>query len=235
MPAPYHEGVSAFGDPPRHSAIEVATRTSNIVIRAADVPAPTVVRGRAEIDAHGVVSVHGSSEVEIHCPAGTDVTVASTTGKVTCVGVLGRVFAASHTGKVRIEDAESVDVRTTSASVQVDRCAGACEVVGHSGSIEIGTAGRAAVSNTSGRTTIARTTDATVRSASGSVHVGSDQAGTIDITTVSGSVEVRLGAGCNPPASLRSVSGRVRGPARTGSATPGGISVKTISGSITVE
>jgi DUF4097 and DUF4098 domain-containing protein YvlB len=227
--------VSAFGDLPRHASIEVASRSANIVIRAADVPAPTVVRGRAEIDATGVVHVRSDSSVEIHCPPGTDVCVASTSGKVTCEGLLGRVWARSTSGDVRIEQAESIDVRTTSAKVDIGTCAGACDVVGHSGRIEIGATRSASVSTTSGRTTIDSAVDACVRSASGAVHVGARKAGVIEISTLSGSVKVQLADGCNPLATLRSLSGKVRGPTRQAVATDGDLRVRTMSGSITVE
>jgi hypothetical protein len=70
-----------FGDLPRHARIEITSRSANIVISAADVPEPTVVRGRAQIDAAGGVHLRGDSEVEIQCPPGTDVCVATAAGR----------------------------------------------------------------------------------------------------------------------------------------------------------
>ena len=134
-----------------------------------------------------------------------------------------------------IEQAESIDVRTASARVDIGTCAGACEIVGHSGRIEIGAVGSASVSTTSGRTTIDSAMDATVRSASGEVHVGARPSGVIDISTLSGSVKIQLAEGCNPTATLHTRSGKVRAPDRGKVATGGDLRVRTMSGSITIE
>jgi DUF4097 and DUF4098 domain-containing protein YvlB len=225
--------VSAFGDPPRQGAIEVNGRSARIVIRAADVPAPRVVRGHAEIDEHGRITVGHDREVEIHCPPGTDVTVASNSGNVVCDGVFGKVFASTCSGDVRIDNAESVDVRTNSADVDVECCAGRCEVVGQSGRIDIGSARSVVVSTASGVTSIGGAVDAMVRSASGDVHVVAQPAGSVDVCTMSGAVTVEL-EGFRPNATLQSKSGRIRSPEAT-AAPAGELRVRTQSGSITVE
>jgi DUF4097 and DUF4098 domain-containing protein YvlB len=227
--------VSAFGEPSRQPSLEIAGGDSNILVRAADVRAPVVVRGKAKIDPSGVVHVLGDHEVEIDCAPGTDVRIASKSGRVTLRGLLGRVFAASRSGDVSIENAESVDVRTASARVEVGCCAGSCEVVGHSGRITIGSAGTAIVSTASGDASIDSAVDATVRSASGGVKIGVQPDGTIDVCTLSGSVKVALAEGSNPVATLHSKSGQVRHREPPAGHTAGGLTVRTMSGSITVE
>jgi len=219
----------------RSSAIEIASRSGRVTVRAGDTPVPLLTKGSGYIDADGVVHSPGHSSVEVECPRGADVVIGAGSGGVHCHGELGRVAVTTSSGTVTIERAGSVDVRTASSSVTVEDCAGACEIVTKSGTVRVGRAGSLTATATAGRVEVGVTRDARVHSVAGSVRVGVTGDGTVNVKSMSGSVVVELPAGSHPATRLRSVSGRVR----TENAPPlspatGVLEVESVSGSILV-
>jgi DUF4097 and DUF4098 domain-containing protein YvlB len=213
-------------------ALEIATRSGAVIVRARPIAQPEVLSGRAEIRADGVVRAGASGRIEIACPEGTDVIIGSSSGRIECHGPLGRVAITGHSGRVSIEAAAAIDVRSTSGRVIVGRCTDLCRVAAVSGGVEIGEAGSIDVTITSGRLEVGAVGDAQVHSASGRVVLGLTSVGEVDVHTLSGRVAVTVPRGVEPALHLVSRSGRVRSDVASGS--EGRVAVESFSGSIKV-
>jgi DUF4097 and DUF4098 domain-containing protein YvlB len=213
-------------------ALEIATQSGAVIVWARPITQPEVLRGSAEIRADGVVRTGVSSRVEIACPEGTDVIIGSTSGRIECHGPLGRVAITGHSGRISVEQAQSIDVRASSGRVTIGRCAELCRVAATSGGVRIEEAGALDVTITSGRLEAIAVGDAQVHSASGRVVLGLTGAGSVDVRTVSGRVAVTVPPGIEPALHLVSRSGRVRSEVISG--TDGRIGIESFSGSIKV-
>ena len=219
----------------RSTAIEIASLSGRVTVRAGDTPVPVLTKGSGHIDADGVVHTRGHTSVEVECPRGADVVIGAGSGGVRCHGELGRVAVTTSSGTVSIEHAASADVRTASSSVNVETCLGTCEVVTKSGTVKVGRASSVVATVTSGRVDVDATRDAAVHCVSGSVRVGATGDGTVKIKAISGSVRVELATGARPAMNLRSTSGRIRRENEPSLGPPTGLlEVESTSGSITV-
>jgi len=217
---------------PGVGALEVATRSGSVVVRARAVTQPEVLRGAATIGADGVVRAPPSGSVEIACPEGTDVVIGSSSGRIECHGRLGRVAVTGASGRISIEAAREVDVRTASGKVTVGVCEGLCRVTTRSGGIRIRSAAAIDVTLSSGRLEAEAIGDAQVRSGSGRVSLGLERPGSVEVSSLSGRVTVTLAAGVRPALHLVSRSGRVRSEVDAG--TDGNLSIESLSGAIKV-
>ncbi len=213
-------------------ALEIATLSGSVVIRARPIARPEVLSGRAEIRADGVVRTGPSGRVEIACPEGSDVVIGSSSGRVECHGRLGRVAVTGRSGRISIEEARDVEVRSASGRVEVGRCDGLCRVASTSGSVTIGHAGAIEATVASGRLEVDAVGDAQVHAVSGRVVLGLTRAGSVDVSTMSGRVSVSVPAGVQPDQHLVSRSGRVQSDVLPGS--DGRLTVESFSGSIKV-
>lgn len=217
---------------PEAGTIEVASRSGRVEVVARPVPRPEVLDGDATIDASGRVIGTGTGRVRIACPEGADVIVGATSGRIECRGRMGRVAITNTSGRVTVEHARELEVRTRSGRVTVDRCEGLARVVVGSGAVQITAAGALEATTTSGRVTAEAVGDATVRVGSGRVTLGLTGAGVVDIRTQSGRVGLTLPAGVHPSLQLSSRSGRVTSEVEAG--TDGSVTVETGSGRIQV-
>lgn len=213
-------------------ALQIATRSGGVYVWARPIARPEVLAGAAEIGADGVVRSSGSGRIEIACPEGSDLIIGSSSGRVECHGPLGRVAVTGHSGRISIEAAHEVEVRSPSGQVTVGRCDGSCRVAVTSGRVRIGSAGSIDVTVASGGLEADAVGDALVRAGSGRVHLGLVRAGSVDVTTVSGRVSVSVPPGVAPDLQLLSRSGRVAVDVEPGA--DGSLVVETSSGSITV-
>ena len=186
------------------------------------------VDGDAEVRVDGrQATVETTHRVTVHVPAGTDVVLGTTSGRVDVEGDAGVVAVACESGSVTIDSADAVDVRTTSGRVTVGRCEGECRVTSVSARVTVDHCGAADISTTSGRIDV-RDAEGVVRAhcVSGRIHVEMDGPHDAEAETVSGRVEITYPAGVRfrrrdqddgePEASgaactvrARSVSGRV--------------------------
>lgn len=111
----------------------MATRTREVTVPTAIDGVVRVEGGSAHAEPDGSFSVRAddsrSKSITLHCPAGSDVSVGTPTGKVETSGQLGAVCIVTESGKIRIEHADRVDVRARSGSVGVDACTGECRLV----------------------------------------------------------------------------------------------------------
>lgn len=213
-------------------ALEIATLSGSVVIRARPVARPEVLSGRAEIQPDGVVRAGATGRIEIACPEGSDVVIGSSSGRVECHGRLGRVAVTGRSGRISIDEAREVDVRSASGRVVIGRCEGLCRVAVVSGAVMIGSAGSIEATVTSGRLEVDAVGDAQVHSVSGRVVLGVVRTGSVDVSTMSGRVSVSLPAGVQPDLQLASRSGRVRSDVLPGS--DGRVTITSFSGSIRV-
>ena len=174
----------------------------------------------------------GSSVVEVECPAGTNVTIATLSGRVALAGPLGQVRVATRSGRVDVDTAEGVEVRSATGGVHLGACSGHCSIVVKSAKVVIDKALSAAVSSMSGRVELAGGTDAKVQTISGAVKIAAAAGSSIKAQSVSGSIDVSVPTGTNPHATLASIGGKVRNACPEGD--DGLIEVRTVSGAISV-
>lgn len=212
--------------------LEITTRSGGVVVWARAIARPEIVRGAAEIQGTGLIRSAGSARIEVACPEGWDVVIGSSSGRVECHGPLGRVAVTGHSGRISIEQAQAVEVRSFSGAVTIGRCEGTCRVAVTSGSVEIGSSEAIDVTVSSGRLEATAVGDAVVRSGSGRVTLGLSRAGSVDVCSVSGRVSVAVPPGLAPELALTSSSGRVESEVASGA--DGNVVVETSSGRIRV-
>jgi DUF4097 and DUF4098 domain-containing protein YvlB len=213
-------------------ALEIATRSGAVIVRARPIARPEVLSGPAEIQPDGVVRAGFSGRIEIACPEGTDVIIGSSSGRIECHGRLGRVAVTGHSGRITIEEARDVEVRSTSGRVSVGRCEELCRVAVGSGGVDIGSAGAVDITLTSGRLEVSAVGDCRVRSGSGRVDLGLARPGSVEVSSLSGRVSVTVPSGVAPDLHLTSASGRIQCDVPPGS--DGRLAVDSGSGSIKV-
>jgi DUF4097 and DUF4098 domain-containing protein YvlB len=214
--------------------LNVSTRTGEVRVVAAP-DQKLAVEGGTVHEHRGTFEVRrssGASPLVVRCPAGSDVTVGTISGRVALEGPLGEVRVATVSGKVHVADAASVDVRSKSGSVEVLRCGGECRVVVTSAKVHVGRARRAAIAGVSGVVLAEDVEGADVKTVSGKVRVTTSGAGHVSVHTVSGKVEVQVPRDVRPATRLRSISGRVQCDCPVGD--DGEIAVASVSGTIRV-
>lgn len=213
-------------------ALEIATRSGSVAIVARPISRPEVLSGAADIQPDGIVEAGSSGRVEIACPEGMDVIIGTSSGRVECHGRLGRVAISGRSGRISIEEAREIDVRSTSGRVTVGRCAGLCRVAAVSGAVAIGSADLIEVTSTSGRLEVDAVGDAMVHAGSGRVVLGLSRAGSVEVSTMSGRVRISVPVGVQPDLHLVTRSGRVQSDVEPGH--DGRLQVESFSGSIKV-
>ena len=183
-------------------------------------------------DELGVVEIRrdrGAKEIVVVCPAGTDVTAGTISGKIQMLGRLGSVRVASVSGKVHVASATRVDARSKSGAIAIDEV-GECRVVVTSAKVYIGKASRASIAGVSGVLTMEDVEGADVKTVSGKVLLATSGGGDVNVRTVSGRVEVTVPPDVQPATHLKSISGKIRCECPPGH--DGAISVKSVSGTI---
>lgn len=201
---------------------------------------------------HGV-----HSDLEVHVPAGSDVTIESFGAAIEVSGVLGQVSAETVNSDVRVTGAaRKVRAESVNGAVNVSGASGHVQAESVNGSVTVrGGAGEVDASTVNGPLTVSGSSfsRATLETVNGplSFDGGLAAGGSLDLSTVSGDVELALPASTAADFSVSTFSGEVRnelGPAArrasrhttekdlTFSTGGGGanVSVETLSGSITI-
>ena len=215
-------------------SLTVTTSLGRVVITGEDRP-DIVVDGKASIedgDDGGVIVRASSSNLEVRCPAGTDVRVGTSSGGVELRGRLGDARVTTSSSSIRVEDVEALELRSSSGSIDVETCVGYCRLQTASGSVTVGDAGDVDISTKSSSIRVGRAAGGRVHSVSGSIALGATGADDLDVRSISGSVTVTLLEDVQPRFRLRSVTGHVRCDCEEGD--DAGISIATTSGSIRV-
>jgi DUF4097 and DUF4098 domain-containing protein YvlB len=216
--------------------LNVSARSGRVRVEARDEPGYEVKGAHVTTEPDGSLHVTaakgGSHSVEVWCPSGSDLIVGSESGSVEVVGAFSDVRATTRSGRITIDRARSVDVRTGSGRIEVRHCEGDCRVVTKSSRVEVGRAATLDCSAMSGRVEVRDVDDAVIRTMSGRVNLGTRADGRVDVRTLSGTVEVAVPAQRRPATLLKSLTGRVRSDCQQG--TDGEINVSTTSGAIRI-
>lgn len=192
--------------------LKITTRSGNVRVEAIEGQELSVDGGFVETEDDGTLHIRrspSSSFIDVRCPTGTDVTVGTASGKVQLLGTFGAVRVATMSGRISVEQATRIDVRSKSGKINIGTCADDCRVMSKSSSVHVRHAGNATVSAVSGVVLIEQVGGAEIKTVSGKVFVGSSGDDRISIHTVSGKVDIRVPAAARPATRLRSMSGRI--------------------------
>lgn len=213
--------------------IRISNRSGAITVTGEARGDVEVVGADAGAEPDGTVAVDGrSGKIEVRAPEGSDVIVGTASGRIRLRGVLGDVRATTGSGSIDVDHVARLDARSRSGSLEVVRCDGPCSLHTTSGSVTVGQAGDADLVAGSGSVVARRVSGARVKAVSGSVEVGLDEPGDVEIQAHSGSVHVTVPVGCCPTTRLEARSGAVRCDCAAGD--DGHIEVVARSGSIVV-
>ncbi len=167
--------------------------THNPIKVIAEVRQDVWVEGNAKVAVRGnQTTIDGvAGMLVVHVPEQADLVVGSTSGGVTVEGPMGDVAIVSESGRVRVENAKSIDARTTNGSVDVGDVEGDCRIRTTSGSVVVQGCGPADVAADSGRIRL-KGVRGTARAhcVSGRVEIHLEAAVDVDAETVSGRVAV---------------------------------------------
>lgn len=187
-----HDAV-APQDPVAPLTVRIASADHRVRVIAEPGAELAVVGDAAVEHAHDETTIVALGRLRVTVPAGADLVIGTTTGRVQVVGPVGRVAAVSETGRIDIDEADSVDARTTSGSVRVGRVAGECTVRTSSGRVGVGSCGPTDVATESGRVSIDEVDGpARVHCVSGRINIGLATANDVDAESVSGRIEVTV-------------------------------------------
>lgn len=170
----------------------------------------------------------GGVEVDLSLPPGSTLEGSTGMGEVSCAGHLATCRFKTGYGTVRIDDADTVAVKTGMGDIIVDRL-GEGEVTSSSGEVRLRQVdGSAAVKNSNGLTWIGEAAgdlrvsgangnilvdralaDVTATTANGSIRVGEVVRGAVTLETASGGLEVGVRPGTAVWLDLNTVAGRV--------------------------
>lgn len=183
----------------------------------------------------GAVEIRSrSKKIEVRVPVGTDLVVGTASGDVELAGELGHTRITTAAGDIQAEQVASIDARTKSGRVSVQRSAGDVRVKTTSSSIQVDQAGgEVRVSSVSGKVQVHDATGlASVRTVSGNVELAVDgTVGTL-VETVSGTVRITVPAGVRPSVRLKTISGQRRVECDAGNDVE--ISARSVSGDLLV-
>jgi DUF4097 and DUF4098 domain-containing protein YvlB len=154
----------------------------------------------------------GELHVRASVPSGTDVELSTGSADLTIRGTLGAVAARAGSGDLAFDQTTGdVTVRTASGDVFGSRVGGALTMHGASGDLLVQeVAGDVTARTASGDIAIGRLVGgARVSTVAGEVKLGTVAAGTVDVRTVSGDVEVGVEPGARVYLDLATTSGEV--------------------------
>ncbi|MGW1344102.1 DUF4097 family beta strand repeat-containing protein [Kribbella sp. NPDC002412] len=171
---------------------------------------------------------YGSVDVLVKLPAGSDVHADTAKGDYVVEGVVGSCRLKTPSGDIRVEQAGSVELKTSGGRVLVDHVRGEAEVRGNreirirrvdggavlkniGGDSWVGeVAGELRVSSANGDITVDVARSAVdARTAIGDVRVGEVSSGVVDLYTATGEVEVTVPQGTAVQLDARTTAGRV--------------------------
>jgi DUF4097 and DUF4098 domain-containing protein YvlB len=216
--------------------VNIRTRSGRVNVVAAEGAGFSVTGANVEYDADGSVLItgakHGANRVEVQCATGTDLIIGTLSGHVEVRGRSGDTRVTTRSGRIDVEHASKVDVRTGSGHVTIGVCDGSCHVVTKSARVNIGRAGSVDVAGMSGHVEIDEADHAIIRTMSGRVDLGTKSDGRVEVRTLSGKVHVAVPRARRPATQLKSLAGRVHCECEVGN--DGEIDVATTSGAISV-
>lgn len=190
--------------------------------RAAEQTKVEYAAGRLQIKAprqHGLgfFGKPGSVEVAVGLPSGSNVRGGMSVGAFRCEGNLGECRIKTSVGDLDLDQAGSLDARTSGGTVEVDHVAGHAEISTGSGRVRVGVVeGTAVVKNSNGDTWIGEVAgEARVSASNGDIAVDHAGAG-ITATTANGNV--RIGEVVRGASTLKTACGGIEVGVRSGTA-----------------
>jgi DUF4097 and DUF4098 domain-containing protein YvlB len=179
-----------------------------VTLVAEDRPDVRVDAGRVEVDPLDPTRLRIDAtlgRVDARVPMGTDVVVGAGSGRLDLKGRFGAVSVANTSGRVHIDEAESIDVRVGSGRVDIGRCAGVCRVNAGSGRTQVGSSGELDVMVDSGSIEIGEIRGrARLKTTSGRIEARLGGAHDLDAESVSGRITVHVPADLHPDVTLAS-------------------------------
>lgn len=174
---------------------------TGVVRIAATTHALTVVaEERDDIDVHGDASSHLDGDVLtleahgrllVHVPTGTSLVIGTTSGRIGVRGAVGSCSISTESGRVAVEHARRLDVRSGSGRVEVGVVEEGCRVHVLSGRIQVRSCADADVSTEKGRIQLADARGPVrAHCVSGRIEIDLGAAHDVDASTVSGRIEV---------------------------------------------
>jgi DUF4097 and DUF4098 domain-containing protein YvlB len=164
-------------------------------------PTEVEVEGDARVDrSDRIVTIDEvRGRVVARVPAGSELVVGTTSGRIEVRGRVGHAALVSESGRVEVESAASVDVRTETSRVAVGEVSGTCRIRSKSGRVEVERCGAADAASETGRVEL-RHVDGVVdaHSVSGRIELSLDQPHDVRAETVTGRIEVSLPPGTVP-------------------------------------
>lgn len=132
----------------------------------------------------------GAIELTVELPAGSHVQGFAPMADLICDGAFGDCRLKTSLGDIQVDQAATVNLRTSHGDIRVARVTGDADIVG-AGRIEIGEiAGAASVKNGNGDTEIGEIAgDLVARSANGTISVGVAQGG-VEAKSANGAIHV---------------------------------------------
>jgi hypothetical protein len=159
-------------------------------------------------------SVH--SDLEVRVPAGSRVSVESFGADITVTGVAGGVTAETVNGSIRVgEGARAVQAESVNGGVEVDSRSGSVQAESVNGPVTVRGAAEAIDASTVNGPLLVNVPSfarGRLETVNGSIHFEGDLAprGTMDVETVSGSVELALSDRSAANFSISTFSGNIR-------------------------
>lgn len=179
------------------TAVRIFSETHRVRVIAEerrDVDVEGLARVRRDVGSTTIDDVRGRLTVRL--PAGTDVAIGATSGRVRIEGPVGGASVVAGTGSVKVDQARSLDVRAGSGRVEVGDVEGDCHVRIGSGRVVVDRCGSADVAGDSGRIEVREAFGPVhAHCVSGRVDVNMMAAADVDAETVSGAVNVFLPPG----------------------------------------
>lgn len=153
------------------------------------------VRGDATLQHDGSTATIEArpGRVEIRVPAGVDLVVGSDSGRVEVEGPLRVVAVVTESGRITVEQAASVDVRTSSGRVAIGRVEEGSRVRTNTGRVSVDETADADVATVSGRIDLRSVSGrTTAHCVSGRIEIRLDAAADVEAETVSGRITIHV-------------------------------------------
>ena len=163
----------------------------------------------------------GAIEVVVQLPAGSQVNCQTGYGDIDTEGRLGACVLKTSYGSLRVDEAASLDVRTSAGDIGVGKTGGPAEISTSAGDIRVAEATATVNLKTSaGDIRVERASgDLQARTAYGSVKILEAAGGTVTLNTSYGDIEVGVRKGTSAFLDITSGHGAVRNELRP--STPG--------------
>ena len=173
-------------------------------------------------------------------PSGTSLEAAVASLSMVARVDLGRVVVRTASGDLDFGQVDAIEIKSASGDVRVDSCRGRCEITTASGDVRVQrVVGELGVSSASGDIGVERAEGRVeAKTASGDIRIGRISGASVEVTSMSGDVDLGMPEGTRVEAEIDSLSGDVVLPPRR---PPGGqaersikLRAKTVSGDVLV-